>query len=450
MYPMKTTTKKLSDTKVELKVTLDSKDLAPAREAALKRLAAGLKIQGFRQGKVPVEMVEKHVSENDINSEVIDIAVRTAMPEAFNQAKIMPIVIEHVNISKYVPNESAEFTATAEVLPDVKLGDYKKIKAEMPKTEPTEQEVQEIIDNILEAYSEKVVTKRAAKEGDEVIIDFVGKRDGEEFKGGSAKDYHLILGSHTFIPGFEEGIVGKSAGDKFDLEVTFPKDYPEKTLAGKKAIFETLLKQVNEVQKPKEDAELAKKCGNFNSMDELRADIKKNLETQNRHRAIEQYREALVAELVKKSKVAAPEILIDDQLRIIKGDMRRNAVSRGMQLEEFIEANGSKYEDWEKQARQVAEERVKASLVLQILAREQEITASDEEVEAKIAELRDLYQKSKEAIANLKKPEVRQDIRNRLIIDKTLDFLVDANEHPVKAAANKAGSKKTDKKKSEK
>ncbi len=445
---MKTTTKKLSDTKVELKVTLDGADLATARQAALKKLATNLKVQGFRQGKVPVEMVEKHVSENDINSEVIDIAVRTTMPEAFNQAKIMPIVIEHVNISKYVPGESAEFTATAEVLPDVKLGDYKKLKAKMETTEPTAAEVQEIVDNIVNAYSEKAVTKRAAQDGDEVIIDFVGKQDGKEFKGGSAKDYHLVLGSHTFIPGFEEGIVGKSAGDKFDLNVTFPKDYPEKSLAGKKAIFETLLKQVNEVQKPKEDDDLAKKCGNFQTMDELRADIKKNLEAQNRHRAIEQYREALVAELVKNSKVSAPEILIEDQLRFIKDDMRRNAMSRGMQLEDFIESAGRKYEDWEKEAKQVAEERVKASLVLQILAREQNIMASDEEVSAKVAELRDLYQKSKEAIENLKKPEVRQDIKNRLIIDKTLDFLVAANggdaimnepaEDAKKSAAKKA------------
>lgn len=446
---MKTTTKKLSDTKVEVKVVLDSSDLATARQAALKKLAAGLKVQGFRQGKVPVEMVEKHVSENDINSEVIDIAVRTNVTEAFNQVKIMPIVIEHVNVSKYVPNESAEFTATAEVLPDVKLGDFKKLKAKMKSTEPTKAEVQEIVDNILNAYSEKVVTKRAAQEGDEVIIDFVGKQDGKEFKGGSAKDYHLVLGSHTFIPGFEEGIIGKSAGDKFDLNVTFPKEYPEKSLAGKKAIFETLLKQVNEIQKPKEDDELAKKCGNFQTMDELRADIKKNLETQNRHRAIEQYREALVAELVKNSKVSAPEILIEDQLRFIKDDMRRNAMSRGMQLEEFIESAGQKYEDWIAEAKKVAEERVKASLVLQILAREQNIAASDEEVEAKVAELKDLYQKSKEALANLKKPEVRQDIKNRLIIDKTLDFLVAANggdaimNEPAKDAKKPAAKKST-------
>lgn len=442
---MKTTTKKLSDTRVEVKVTLDANDLQPAREKALARLATNLKVQGFRKGKVPVELVEKNVPENEVNNEILDVAVRTTMPAAFESVKQTPIAIEHVNVSKYVPGESAEFVATAEVLPDVKLGDFKKLKAEMPKTEPTKAEVQEIIDNILNAYSEKVVVKRAAQDGDEVIIDFVGKRDGEAFPGGSAKDYHLVLGSKTFIPGFEEGIIGHSSGDKFDLEVTFPKNYGEKSLAGKKAVFETLVKQVNEIQKPKEDDELAKKCGDFKTMDELRADIKKNLETQNRHRANEQYREALVAELVKSSKVAAPEILIEDQMRFIRDDMRRNAASRGMQLEDYIEAAGQKFEEWEKEARKVAEERVKASLVLQILAREQKIEASDEEVAAKVAELKDLYQKSKEAMENLKKPEVRQDIKNRLIIDKTMDFLVEsnaANTKPVKKTATKKSSDK--------
>lgn len=424
---MKTTKKKISDTRVEVKVTLDAAELSTAREQALRHLAKNLKVQGFRQGKAPIEMVAKNVPENDINNEALDIAIRTTMQEAFTKEKQVPIAIEHVNVSKYVPNQTVEYAATAEILPDVKLGNFKGLKAKMKATEPTKAEVQEIVDNILNAYSEKTVVKRAAKMGDEVIIDFVGKRDGEAFPGGSAKDYHLTLGSKQFIPGFEGGIVGHESGDKFDLEVTFPKDYPEKSLAGKKAIFETLVKQVNEIKKPKEDDDLAKKCGNFQNMDELREDIKKNLTTQNRHRAIEEYREALVAELVRASKIAAPDILISDQLRFIKDDMRRNAASRGMQLEDYIEHAGQKYEDWEKEARKVAEERVKSSLVLQVLAREQNIEAAEEEVSAKIAELRDLYQKSKEAIANLKKPEVRRDIKNRLIIDKTLDFLVAAN-----------------------
>jgi len=438
---MKTTTKKISDTKIEVKVTLDAADLERARAKALARLAADLKVQGFRKGKVPAELVPKYVNENEISSEVIEDAVHMTLPEAINQAKLMPITVERVNVDKYVPSESAEYHTVVEILPDIKLGDYKKLKAKMPATEATEEEIQEILNSILSAYSEKTVVKRAAQDGDEVIIDFVGKKDGEAFKGGSAKDYPLVLGSGSFIPGFEDGIIGHGSGDKFDLELTFPKDYGEKSLAGQKVVFEVLVKQVNEIKKPELNDELAQKCGNFKTIDELRADIKQNLENQKRHQANEAYREALVADLVKNSKVSAPEILVKDQLRFIKDDMRRNAQGYGMQLEEYIERSGRAYDEWEAEARKVAEERVKSSLALQVLAKEVNITATKEEVEAKVNELRDLYKKSKEAIENLKKPEVRQDIRNRLIIDKTLDYLVEQNQPTKKETVKKTNKK---------
>lgn len=434
---MKTTTKKISDTRVEVKVTLDSADLKTAREQALARLAANLKVQGFRKGKAPASLVEKNVDPNEITNATLDIAVRTTMPSAFEKEKQNPIAIENVNVTKYVPDDTVEYTATADILPDVKLGDYKKLKAKMDKTEASAKDVQEILDNIVNAYAEKVVAKKAAELGDEVIIDFVGKKDGEPFNGGSAKDHHLTLGSGQFIPGFEDGIVGHSAGDKFDLDITFPKDYPEKTLAGQPTVFEVLVKQVNEIKKPALDSELAKKCGNFETIDDLKADIKHNLEIQNQHRAIEKYREDLAAELVKASKVSAPEILVRDQLRFIKDDMTRNAASHGMTFEQYLERAGQTAEEWEKEARKIAEARVKSSLILQILARDEKITASDEEVDAKVNELRDVYQRSAEALKNLKKPEVRQDIRNRLIIDKTLDFIVEANGGNQEAIMNK-------------
>lgn len=431
---MKSTIKKLSDTKVELKVTLDAQDLQVAREKAVEHLANHVKVQGFRQGKAPASLVEKNIPANDLANETIDIAVRTTLAQAFEAEKQPPIAVTGVNVTKYVPNESAEYTATADILPDIKLGDYRKLKAKMDSAAASDEDVQEILDNITNAYAEKSVVKRAAALGDEVIIDFVGKKDGEAFAGGSAKDHHLTLGSGQFIPGFEEGIVGHAAGDKFDLELTFPKDYPEASLAGAKTIFETLVKQVNEIKKPELNDELAQKCGPFKTMDELRADIRKNLETQNEHKALDKYRDDLVNELVDKSKVSAPDILIQDQLRFIRDDIVRNAATHGLTFEQYLNRVGQTVEEWEQTAKELAEARVKASLVLQILAREEKITASDEEVAAKIAELKDVYRKSKEALANLKKPEVRQDIKNRLTIDKTLDFLVEANRGDVKPA----------------
>lgn len=423
---MKTTVKKISDTRVEIKVTLDKKELSEAKKKAIERLSKEVKIPGFRKGKVPADMAEKHLNPNDVSQVALDIAVRTAVPQAFISNKQNPLVIPEVSVNKYVPDESAEFTATADILPDVKLGDFKKLGVKKPEIKVSEKDIKDVLDNIASAYAEKKVVKRSAKLGDEVIIDFTGKKDGKPFDGGSAHDYTLALGSKSFIPGFEEGIVGHSVGDKFDLDLTFPKDYHAENLAGEKVVFEVLLKQISEVVKPKLDDELAKKCGPFKTIDDLKADIKKNLSAQNEHKVAEKYKDDLVEALVKKSKVSAPEILISDQMRFIKDDINRNAAAQGLKFEDFLKQIGKTEEEWEKEARKVAEARVKASLVLQILARDQKITVDDDDVSAKIAELRDVYKKSPEALKNLKDPRVRQDVKNRMTIEKTLEFLVNA------------------------
>ena len=425
---MKTTTKQLSDTKVELTVVLDKKDLAPAREKAIERLAKDVKAKGFRKGKVPVKVAEKMLDPNQINSTALDIAIRTTVPLAFDQAKKVAIMLPNVEVTKYVPDESAEYKAVADILPDIKLGNYKNLKVKKDELKVTEKDMKEVLENIAKAYAEKKVAKKKAEMGDEVIIDFTGKLNGEPFEGGSAKDYALALGSKTFIPGFEEGVVGHEPGDKFDINLTFPKDYHAPNLKGKKVVFEVLLKQVNEVKLPEYNDDFAKKCGPFKNMDELKADIKKNLQAQNDHKAMEKYKDDLVEAFVKASKVSAPEAMVNDQVRFIRDDITRNAASQGLKFEDYLKQTGKTEKEWEKEAKEVAEKRVKASLCLQILARDEKIEVDNALVDAKIAELRDVYGKSPEAVKSLKDPAVRQDIKNRMTIEKTLDFLVDANK----------------------
>lgn len=425
---MKTKLKKLSDSRVSITVTLDAADLKPAREKALAKLAKEIKVEGFRQGKVPVEVAKKFIPENDLNAETIDLAVRTTVIEAFKKEEKSPLVLPSVNVTKYVPGEMAEFTAEADIIPEIKLGDYKKLGLKKPEVKVSAKEINDVLNNLAESFAEKKVTKRPAKLGDEVVIDFVGKKDGEAFKGGSAKDYKLVLGSKSFIPGFEDGIVGHEPGDKFDLKLTFPKDYGVKDLAGAKTVFEVLVKQINEVNKAKIDDEMAKKCGPFKTLAELKKDIEKNLKAQNEHRVNEKYKDDLLNEIIKKSKIPAPEILIDDQMRAIQDDMTRNATSQGMSLDELIKASGETKENWEKQARKAAETRVKASLALQTIAVDNKITVSDDLVNAKIAELREVYKNSPEAIKSLKDPNVKMDIKNRMIIEETLNYLVKINK----------------------
>ena len=426
---MKTKFKKISDTRVEITVTLEKSDLKEAEEKALAKLAKEVRVEGFRKGKAPADVAKKFIPENDLNAEAIDIAIRTSVIPAFREHEKMPLVMPNVNVTKYVPGEMAEYTATAEIIPEVKLGDYKNLKVKKEKANVTETQIKEILDNLANSFAEKKAIKRAAKLTDEVVIDFVGKKDGEAFKGGTAKDYKLVLGSKTFIPGFEDGIVGHEPGDKFDLKLTFPKDYGVKDLAGKKVVFETLLKQINEVKKPEFDDKFAQKVSpEFKTLKDLKADIKKNLEMQDEHRLNEKFKDDLIAKLIEVSKIPAPDILIEDQMKIIRDDMTRNAMSRGVaSLEEFVKLSGETMENWEKEAKKVAETRVKASMALQNLSLKEKITVSDDEVAAKIAELKEVYKKSPEAIKSLKDPNVKMDIKNRMIIEKTLDYLVKVN-----------------------
>ena len=417
---MKTKLKKLSDSRVEITVTLDAKDLKSASEKALAKLAKEVKVGGFRQGKVPASVAKKFIPENDLNTETIDFAVRSTVIEAFRKEEKSPLVLPRVNVTKYVPGEMAEYTAEADIVPEIKLCDYKKLGLKKPAVKVTAKEINDVLNNLSDSFATKKVTKNPAKLGDEVVIDFVGKKDGEPFKGGSAKDYKLTLGSKTFIPGFEDGIVGHEPGDKFDLKLTFPKDYGVKDLAGAKTVFEVLVKQINEITKAPIDDEMAKKCGPFKTLAELKKDIEKNLKAQNEHRVNEKFKDDLVKEIVEKSKIPAPEILIDDQLNVMREDMARNAKSQGIKFEPD--------ENWEKEARKVAETRVKASLALQTIAVDNKINVSDDVVSAKIAELRDVYKNSPEAIKSLKDPNVKMDIKNRMIIEETLNYLVKTNK----------------------
>jgi trigger factor len=426
---MKTKLKKLDGSRVELTATLDADDLKKAGDLAVEELAKEIRVEGFRKGKVPMEVAKRFIPENDLDAKTMDLSVRMTVVSAFEQEKQMPLLRPEISITKFVPGEMLEYVATVEVVPEVTLGDWKNLGVKRETAKIEEKDIKGVLDNIAKSFSEKKAIKRAAKLGDEVIIDFVGKKDGVAFPGGSADNYPLLLGSGNFIPGFEDGIVGHEPGDKFDLELTFPKDYGVEDLAGVKTVFSVLLKQVNEVTMPKIDDELAKKVGPFKDLKALKEDIKKNLALQTEERLDGKFKDDLIKALVKKSKIGVvPDILINDQMHGIRDNLERNAKTQGLSTEEYLKRGGETMESWEKQAKKVAEENVKASLCLQNLALAEKVTVDDKLVEAKIAELRDVYRKSPDALKNLKDPAVKQDIKNRLIIEATVEKLAKANK----------------------
>ncbi len=224
-YYMKTSVKHVSDTNVELTIQLDKTELKEAEQVALVRLARDMKVAGFRKGKVPASVAAKHVDPNQLAEQTLERALSKAVADAFTKEDLQALDRPEVEVKKFVPGSELEFVATCDVLPPVTLGDYKTLTSKPEAVKVTASEVNEVIDRIRSAYATKNEVKRAAKKGDEVVIDFVGTKDGVAFDGGASKDYALTLGSNTFIPGFEDGVIGKKPGEEFTIDVTFPKDY---------------------------------------------------------------------------------------------------------------------------------------------------------------------------------------------------------------------------------
>lgn len=426
---MKTTVKKLSDTNVCLTITLGADELNAAEQVALTKMARDLKVPGFRKGKVPVSVAAKHVNPMALQEQVLDNALSKAVAEAFMNEKLQALERPSVEVKKFVPNQEVEFTAEATVVPPVKLGDYKKLKAKAQTVKVEAKDVDEIIERMQQNFVDKTEVKRAAQEGDEAIIDFVGKKDGVAFVGGSAKDFALKLGGGQFIPGFEEGVVGHKAGETFDLDLEFPKDYHAENLAGAKVVFSVTLHKVNELKLPELNDEFAAKCGPFTDVKELKADIKREITAQKEREAKEKLKDELVAELADSSKVALPELLIDDQLRSIEQDLMQNLSYRGLTMDSYLKAQGFKDKaDWQKkEARPAAEKRVKAGLVLAELSKELGVEVSREELDRQISTFKQQYGKDAKLAARFDDPNVHRDIANRMITDKTIDKLVELN-----------------------
>ena len=428
---MKTTVKHPTDTSALLTISLEPSELEAAEQVALSKLARELKVPGFRKGKVPIGVAKKNVDPNVLQEQTLENALSKAVADAFTSEDIQALERPQVEVKKYVPGSELEFTAEAQILPAVKLGNYKKLKAKSEKVSVTAKDVDEIIVRMQENFAEKVTVDRAAKLGDDTVIDFEGKKDGVAFDGGTAKDYELKLGGGQFIPGFEEGIVGHKPGETFDVELKFPKDYHVDDLAGADVVFTVKLSEVREIVLPKLDDEFAAKCGPFTDVDQLKGDIKREITTQKEREASEKFKDALVGEVTDSSKVALPELLVEDQLRSIEQDIKQNLTYRGISMDDYLKTQGFKdHDDWmAREARPAAEKRVKAGLVLAELSKDLKIDVSHDELSAQIDQMKQQYGAQDPNVAKqFNDPNVHRDIANRMITDKTVEKLIELNK----------------------
>jgi trigger factor len=408
-------------TKVKLNIQATSTELDPIKQFVVKELGKDTKVPGFRPGTAPVQVIEKHLDQQMLQSRFLDEALTALYTHAARQEGLQPVSKPEVNIKKFVPFTQLEFEVATDVIKEIKVGPYKNVKAAKEDVKVGEKDVIGVLNSLQLRAAEKKEVDRAAKTGDEVWIDFNGvDAKDEPIKGADGKDYPLALGSKTFIPGFEENLEGLKVGDEKTFDLTFPKNYGMKALAGKKVKFTAKVKKVQEVTKPKIDDEFASKVGPFKTLKDLKIDIKKQLEHEKKHQANQKHQNEIVKKIVEKSEVDVPDSLVEQQVTYNIDEIRKNLTYRGQTYQEFVAGEGKSEEEYKEEVvKPQSERQVKTSLVLSEIAKLENLVVSPEELEVRIRVLKGQYQ-DPAMQAELDKPENRQDISSRLLTEKVL------------------------------
>ena len=415
-----------SETEITLTITATAEDLEPIKLKVLKVLARNVKVAGFRAGKVPLLVAEKNIDPTSLQTEFLDEAMTQLYAKATEIENVRPLTQPKVNVKKFVPFSTLEYEVITSILGPVKLGKYKGLKSDVSAKKVLETDIKNVIDNLLSRMSQRIAVERPSKTGDEVIIDFKAKDSKDEpISGGDGNDYPLILGSNAFIPGFEDNVSGMKAGEEKTFEVTFPKEYGVKALAGKKATFSVNVKTVNEMTKPEFNDEFAGTVGPFKTLKELETDIKTQLSHEAEQEALRIKQNDLVGQFVDDSKVAIPEVLIEQQIHFEMEDLRRNLSYRGQTYQEFLEAENTTEEKHKEDVLVPrATMQVKTAILLSEVAEVEGINVTPEELEIQMQVLKGQYT-DLSMQEELEKDDARRDIASRILSQKVVSFIVE-------------------------
>lgn len=412
---------------VEIAVTADETELLDIKRQVLNRLRPQVKASGFRPGKAPDKVVEKELGADVVQKEFLDEALAQIFSRVLQQENIKLLGQPTVNVTKYVPYNELAFTAEIELRPEVTLPDLKSLKATVKPEPVTDERVVEVLENLRKRTANKKQVSRAAKNNDEVVIDFAGKDSkGEAVPGATGTDMPITLGSDTFIPGFEDELIGLKKGDTKTFMLTFPKDYHAKNLQNIKVTFDVTVKDVIEMTLPKLDDAFVTKASPFKTLTELKEDITKQLAEEYERQAAKLRREEVVGQLLDKTKLDIPPKFLDQTMEEVREDFRRSLTQRGLDEETFYARESTDKETYEKnELRPLAERRVKGSLVLSEVARRENIAVGREELDAYVGFMREQYAKDAKALEQLDRAEVREDIAMQMLTERTIDKLVE-------------------------
>lgn len=423
---MKATWEKIEKNLGVLEVEVDAERVAAALDKAFNKVVKKANVPGFRKGKVPRPIFESRFGVESLYQDAIDILLPEAYGEAVEQTDIFPVDRPEVDIEQFAKGQSFIFKAKITVKPEVKLGDYKGLEVPVQKAEVTEEELSAELARLQERHAELVVVEEeAAANGDIAVIDFDGYVDDVPFEGGKAERHSLELGSNSFIPGFEEQVVGMATGDFKDVEVTFPEEYHAENLAGKKAVFKVKLHEIKRKQLPALDDEFAKDVSEFETLEEYKADLKTQLESRKQDELKGLRENAVVDKAAANAEVEIPEAMINSEVENMVRDFDTRLRQQGMNMDMFLSFSGQTREDLQNQMKGDAEKRVRNNLVLEVIAKQENIEVSEEEVSEELATMAEAYKRTPEEIRSILAANGSLgSLSEELSLRKTIDFLV--------------------------
>lgn len=370
-----------------LKITAPAAEVNAGYKKAVQKIADQANIHGFRKGKAPRAIIEMHYGKEAVKQEAFEIVANKAYSEALDQEKLIPVSDPKVEESTFEEGKDMELTIKVTLKPEPELGEYKGLHVEKKEVEVTDEQVDAQIKDMMGRDAKMVVAEEGAviEKGDFAIIDFAGTVDGEPFSGGEGKGYPLEVGSNSFIPGFEDQLVGLSKGDSTDVEVTFPEDYFVKDLAGKEAIFKVNIQDVKRKELPELNDEYVASKTDFKTVEELRANYKERMQKAAEANAKAEYEHELIDLAVANAKFSVPEIMIEDKISQMVEEMKMSLESRKMSLDMYMQYTGLDMAKIRENQRPVAEENVKTDLVLDAIAKAEDIQVDMADVDAEIA-----------------------------------------------------------------
>jgi trigger factor len=409
---------------VKLTIDVSPEAFADALQRAFAKNRNNFNVPGFRKGKAPMQIVTKYYGEGVLYDDAIDYAATPAYSEAIKEHDIDPVSRPEMDIIEIGRETGLKFTVEVTVKPEVELGQYKGVEAVMPKVEITEEDLERELKSVLERNSRQVkIEDRPVADGDTVNIDYEGFLDGVPFEGGKGADYDLKIGSGTFIPGFEEQLIGKNLDEECDIDVTFPEDYGSEELKGKAVVFHVKINEIKVRELPELDDEFAKDVSEFDTLEEYKNSLREKLADNAQKRADGTFEDNVVKAVSDNAKVDIPEVMIDREVEQMIQEQSQQMRYQGIELEQYLGYIGQTMDSFREQLRDGASRRILMSLVIEAVAKAENIEASEEEVEAEIERLAAMYQMKAEDLKSRMLGDDDGFVRENVVRQKAVELL---------------------------